>query len=173
MDNSMVTIFKKKIELDISGLGIIFYSPLNANHIKDGEDYLSKSYTREEDVQSHIQKGTIVGFGTESPGKFNLEIFEGYPSNSIFISSEFKLRLGLNCIGRKICFRDLYDLMEWHSSCPEEQILELNNGIYRITLCSNAPSSGILGDDQMIKIYFEKLNEFPKLSTHGIPTLCV
>src|SRR5437016_5156169 len=116
-----------RINLDISGLGIIFHSPKVAEHISDGQDYFTSNYTTEAQVQSHIQDGTIVGFGTGSPGTFILEFHTGYPDEGFLQRCDFKLRLGLRCVGGCVCFRDLYDLLDWHADCPEEQTIELED----------------------------------------------
>ncbi len=163
----------KQIALDISGLGIVFHSPVFAGHIPEGTDYLTSNYTTDEQVQSHIQRGTIVCFGTGTPGSFILEFHSGYPENEFLQSCEFKLRLGLHCSGGVVCFRDLYELMDWHADCPLDHTLELDDGFYHVTLCSNPPASGILGDDQVVQMYFNKLAEFPKLAKQGIPSLCM
>jgi hypothetical protein len=63
--------------------------------------------------------------------------------------------------------------MDWQPECPAEQTIELNDGFYHVTLCSDAPESGILGDNQTIDVFFQKLEAFPTLAKHGIPTLCV
>lgn len=34
------------------------------------------------------------------------------------------------------------------------------------------PSSGVLGDDQVIEVFLQELEELPPLSRSGIPTLC-
>ena len=160
------------MKLDIIGLGLILFSPKHAEMIEPGSDYLSSSYMSEDDVQAHIQKGTIVGFSTGTPGRFSLDFFTGYPSDEILKESDYKLRLGLHCVGGVVCVRDLYDLMDWDPECPKEQMIKLADGYYHVTLCSNIPSSGLLGDDQKIDVYLQLLDEFPDLAKHGIPTLC-
>jgi hypothetical protein len=159
--------------LDISGMGIVFYSPRFAAHIVEGSDYLTSNYTSEQQVQSHIQKGTIVGFGTGSPGTFILTLHSGYPDEDYLQRCEFKLRLGLHCAGGLVCFRDLFDLLQWRAACPRGQLVELEDGFYHVTLCSNLPESGILGDNQTIDMYLQKLDSFPKLAKQGVPTLCM
>lgn len=163
----------KTIVLNISGIGIVFHSPKFAEHIGEGDDYLSSNYTTEEHIQAHIQDGTIVGFGTGSPGVFILKMHSGYPDENYIRKCDFKLRLGLHCSGGSICFRDLYELMDWRKDCPTDQIVELEDGFYHVTLCSNKPKSGTLGDNQIIDVYFQKLDAFPKLSKEGVPTLCM
>ncbi|MEZ5940218.1 MAG: hypothetical protein R3C18_02425 [Planctomycetaceae bacterium] len=161
-----------RIVINISGLGIIMYSPCFAAHIQEGEDYLQNNYMEEADVQRHIQAGTIVGFGTGTPGTFQLQFSSGYPSAEFLNSAELKLRLGLRCRGGQIYVRDLYDLLEWEPKCPESQVISLPDGIYHVTLCSNRPSSGILGDNQIIHVFLQPLETFPALAKHGVPCLC-
>jgi len=159
--------------LDVAGLGIIFYSPKVMVDVAEGTDYLEDKYTTEEQVQSHIQRGTLVGFATGSPGLFAFKFHEGYPNDKVLSASRYKLRLGLHCTGGVVYFRDLYDLLDWHHDCPPEQQLQLEDGVYHVTLCSNRPASGILGDNQVIEFYLKKLDQFPALGKQGIPTLCM
>jgi hypothetical protein len=166
-----VRIDEKEIVLNITGLGIVFHSPLFGKHIAEGQDYLSTNYTTAEQVQSHIQKGSIVGFGTGSSGAFILKFRSGYPDEDFLQKCQFKLRLGLHCLGGKVFFRDLYELLDWHADCPPNRILELEDGFYHVTLCSNRPASGIIGDNQEILVYLQKLNEFPRLAKEGVPML--
>jgi hypothetical protein len=163
---------EREIRLDISGLGILMLSPSAASHISEGEDYLSDHYMTGEQVQKHIQAGTIVGFGTGSSGTFILELAKGYPSEEELAASEFKLRLGIEVKDGRVCFRDLYELLSWTADCPEDRTWSMENGFYHITLCSNTPESGILGDEQRIAIYFNRLPAFPRLANLGVPHLC-
>lgn len=160
-----------EIIIDIVGLGIIVYSPSSAVHIGEGEDYLAAHYWAPADVQEHIQAGTIVAFATSSSGTFLLRFHEGYPSAERLGSADFKLRLGLRSDG-VVVFRDLYELMDWAAEYPPEQSIPLEPGIYHVTLVSDMPTSGVLGDDQVIDMYFQPLDEFPALAREGIPTLC-
>jgi len=163
----------RKIDLEIAGLGIILYSPTFAEHIAEGSNYLRAHYIESAEVQRHIQDGTIVGFGTGSPGNFSLRFHSGYPTDARLREARFKLRLGIHCEGGTICCRDLYDLICWQPECPPEQMIDVDDGIYHLTLCSDPPTSGRLGDGQIIDIHFARLEEFPKLATEGIPTLCM
>jgi len=163
----------REIDLEISGLGIILYSPASAAHIVEGSNYLRAHYVEPTEVQRHIQNGTIVGFGTASPGNFSLRFLSGYPTDARLLQARFKLRLGIRCEGGKVCCRDLYDLICWQPECPPEQMIDVDDGIYHLTLCSDRPPSGRLGDGQIIDIYLAQLEEFPQLATEGIPTLCV
>jgi|GEM_PF-932853 len=161
----------RTIRLEIAGLGIIFYSPKFVEHIADGEDYLESNYTCDEQVQPHIQKGTIVGFGTGSAGTFTLRFHEGYPTAGFVAAAEYKLRLGVECAGGELHFRDLYDLMDWESDCPRDQVLSIDDGVYHVTLCSNLPPSGYIGDSQEIDVYLQPLDELPVLVHDGVPML--
>jgi hypothetical protein len=163
----------KVMTLDVSGLGSVFHCPQAARHIMEGWDYLASNYTTEEQVQSHIQEGSIVGFATGSPGTFILKFHTGYPDEEYLQKCDFKLRLGLECRGGLVCFRDLYELMDWRADCPLDRRLELEDGYYHVTLCSNRPDSGVLGDSQEIEFYLQRLPEFPKLAREGVPTLCM
>jgi len=162
----------REIRLDIVGIGIVFHSPQSAEHIKEGTDYLASSYTSEQQVQAHIQKGDIVAFGTGSPGTFILKFHCSYPDERYLLTCDCKLRLALHCRGGKVCFRDLYELMDWQSECSPNQVIELEDGIYHVTLCSNRPPSGVLGDNQEIHMFLHKVDTFPRLAKEGIPTLC-
>lgn len=160
-----------EIALDIAGLGIILYSPSSATHISEGEDYLEEHFWKPEDVQEHVQAGTITVFATGTPGRFLLRTHDGYPSPAKLAGAEYKLRLGLRSDGL-VVFRDLYELMDWTPEFPPDQVYPLEAGIYHVTLCTDTPASGVLGDDQVVDIYFQALDEFPALASEGIPTLC-
>ncbi|MGA9998452.1 MAG: hypothetical protein WBP93_23765 [Pyrinomonadaceae bacterium] len=164
---------EKTIRVQASGPGIILYSPYAVAHISEGEDYLTTHYMNEQEVQEHIQQGTLVGFGTGSPGDFIIHIRHGYPDEQTLQDADCKLRLGIHVQDHTVCIRDLFDLMDWTAECPPEQQFELEDGYYHITLHSNRPESGILGDNQIIWMYFNKLPSMPALSTQGVPTLCL
>ncbi len=167
----MTDMERREIVLDIAGLGIILYSPSSAAHIGEGEDYLEAHYWKPEDVQEHIQTGSIVAFATSSSGTYILRFHEGYPKPELRATTDFRLRLGLRSDGQVI-FRDLYDLIGWTSAVTEEQTIQLAPGIYHVTLYSNLPASGVVGDDQVVDVYLQLLDEFPALAREGIPTLC-
>lgn len=156
----------------IAGLGIVMYSPSSATGIVEGEDFLSTSFMTDIQIQPHIQAGTIVGFDTSTPGDFVLTFHQGYPTDERIADADYKLRLGLRCDG-VVVFRDLYDLMDWTAEFPADQAITLAAGIYQVTLCSDRPASGIVGDNQGIDVYFQRLERFPALATEGVPTLIV
>src|SRR5512135_2592415 len=115
------------VRLDIQGIGIILYSPFAVAHIGEGEDYLSRHYSDVNGVAPHIRDGTIVGFGTGSPGTFTLQFYAGYPESKALTSLEFKLRLGVQIKDRTLCVRDLYDLLQWTAACPAEQTISVDD----------------------------------------------
>ncbi|HZZ77950.1 MAG TPA: hypothetical protein VFE62_05510 [Gemmataceae bacterium] len=163
----------REIEIDVSGLGIILYSPRHAAHIAEGFDYLRSSYRTLKQVQAHLQDGTIVAFYTGSPGIFFLTLHDGPPPTNRLSQCEFKLQLGLHCAGGQVNFRDLYDLMRWTSECPAEQTAQMLDGYYQVTLCSEMPESSIIGNNQSIDIYFEARNAPSELCfPSGGPHLC-
>ncbi|MDP4177542.1 MAG: hypothetical protein Q8900_04280 [Bacillota bacterium] len=93
----------------------------------------------------------------------------GYPVESNINSAEFKLRLGIEIKDHRMCIRDLYDLISWRRDCPKSQCIDLKNGFYHITLYGDLPSSGILGDDQVIYVYLNRLSSMPVLKYSGVP----
>lgn len=162
----------KNLRLDVAGLGIIFYSPFSAASILEDEDYLEKGFSNPDMVEKQAVEGQIVGVSTGTPGRFFLEVYRGYPEDAIVEKQDFKLRLGVEVRDRALCIRDLFDLLRWESKCPPVQVIELDDGFYHITLLSNMPPSGILGEDQIIQVYLQQLPEMPKLRYNGVPTLC-
>jgi hypothetical protein len=166
-----VTRFGNEMRLLISGPGIVFFSPGAMASIASGTDFFASDFSTEEQVQKHVQAGDVVGFGTGSPGDYILRFHAGYPDAAKIEAAEFKLRLGLQCHNSQVHFRDVFDLMDWSPETPEDQMLALENGIYHVTLCSNRPQSRLLGDDQVIDFYLNRLAEFPRLARQGIPSL--
>lgn len=162
----------KTIEMQIAGFGLIFYSPFCASNIGEGEDYLESDFLNPTDVEAQALQGRIVGVSTSSPGKFILVLHEGYPANEMVDDYKYKLRIAVEVRDRTLCIRDLFDLIDWSAECPREQKLDLDDGFYHITLLSNDPESGILGDDQEVLVYLNKLDEMPKMRYNGVPTLC-
>lgn len=163
--------FQKEIILEITGTGIIMYSDFAVKDIPENYDYLSNNYFEINQVLNHIYNGSIVGFSTGSPGIFILNIKKGYPSSEEICNYDYKIRLGIQIKDNKITFRDLFDLVFWEKECDIEQSIYLENGFYHITICTNIPKSTIIGDNQNIQIYFNSLNEMPKLKYNGIPYL--
>jgi hypothetical protein len=160
------------MKLDISGMGLVFYSPFAARHIKDGEDYLASTFEDPRNVQEQAQRGELVGVNVGTPGSFILSFFDGYPAAEVLERMAYKLRLGIQVRDGRLCVRDLFDLMNWSADSPTTQCLEIEDGSYHLTLLSSDPPSGVLGDNQLILVYLQKLDEFPQLHYEGVPTLC-
>ena len=45
------------------------------------------------------------------------------------------------------------------------------DGYYDVTVCTRLPESGYWGEDQMILMYFNKVDAMPALSWTGVPYL--
>lgn len=163
---------RHKILLSTAGLGIFFYSPFAVAHIHEGEDYFSTSFQNPSKVADHAMKGDIATFCTGSGGDFQLVVYDGNMDDDGVQAAEFSVRLCLEVRGSEVCFRDLYDLMDWNNECPASQKLRFANGYYRITVYSSTPESGIIGNDQIIYLHFEKVNEKPAVKWDGVPQLC-
>jgi len=162
----------REIAVDISGLGLILYSPPAVRHIPEGSDYLNNYFWQAEDVVRHVMECQLTAFGTGTPGSFLLRFRDGPRDEQAAAAADFKLRLGLEVHEGVICVRDLYDLMKWFAECPESQQLPMANGWYRLSVYSSRPVSGILGDNQVIDIHLEPLRAKPKLRWEGVPSLC-
>lgn len=163
---------KHELLLTTAGLGIIFYSPFAVAGIEEGEDYFSNSFQKPNEVAAHAMKGDIATFCTGSSGDFKLVVYDGRLDDDVVQVAEFKIRLCLEVRGSEVCFRDLYDLMDWGKECPSSQRVPLADGFYRVTVHSSTPESGIIGNDQIIYIHFENVGEKPNLKWNGVPRLC-
>jgi hypothetical protein len=160
------------VDLEISGLGIILYSPPAVAHIVPGADYFEEHFWQPNAVAEHVMAGQLTAFGTGSPGRFELRFFVGAPDEWELQSATCKLRLGLQVHGGLICVRDVYDLMDWHPACPPSQQVPTADGWYRLTVYSSPPPSGIIGDGQVVCIYLEPVAGKPALRWEGVPSLC-
>lgn len=162
----------REIEVDISGLGFILYSPPAVHHIAKGSDYLQEHFWEPEDVARHVMDCQLTAFCTGTPGSFRLRFREGPLDQQALDKADFKLRLGLEVHEGKICVRDLYDLLDWVPKCPVSQQLPIADGWYRLTVYSSRPVSGILGDKQTIDIHLQAVRKKPELRYEGVPDLC-
>jgi hypothetical protein len=160
-----------RVTVEIAGLSILVYSPRAADHIGKGEHYLKAQYWEPGDVLRHLRDGGMVSFGVGAPGRYFLELRTGYPEEAALDRADYKLVLGLRVQGQRVCFRDLFDLAEWDPACPIEQTMEAPDGNYYLTVHSDAPESGILGEDQTIWIYFQPVEVLPALQHAGVPSL--
>ena len=161
----------KDISITIDGMGIVIYSSGAMSYVAEGEDFLNKEFWSPEKVAGHIKEGDIIGFNLGSSGTYNLHIRSGYPNEEMNKEYPIAARLGLKVIGQIVAFIDLFWLMEWSKTVPEDQIIMLEDGAYEITVLTKKPGSGIIGDNQDIVIYFEKADEMPKLMWEGVPGL--
>jgi hypothetical protein len=162
----------RKIDIDISGLGFILYSPPAVSHIPEGSDYLEQHFWEPQDVARHVMDCQLTAFSTGTPGSFRLRFRDGHCDEQAVEAADFRLRLGLEVHEGIICIRDLYDLMRWSAECPASQQLPMADGWYRLTVYTSRPPSGILGDNQVIDIHLGPVREKPKLRWGGVPSLC-
>lgn len=100
-----------------------------------------------------------------------MKIREGYPYDEISQEYPISIRLGIDVQDEKICFIDLFWLMEWYDDCPSEQTINVANGYYHVTLLTKKPSSGRWGDEQIIYVFLNKVTAMPELSWNGVPAL--
>lgn len=161
---------EQDINIYISGMGIVFHSGGILKEVKEGQNFFQTDFNQPEQVVAHIKKGDIVGFCTGSGGDYTLKFREGYPDSDIVKRYPMGARLAIIIDDGKLYIKDLFELMDWSSDC--ENILELENGVYHITLCTQVPKSGIYGDDQEIYVYLQELDEMPLLAWEGVPQLC-
>lgn len=135
--------------MEIAGLGIICYSPFAAGQLRAGQDYLTTSFTRPEDVAAHVLRGDITAFCTGSSGHFELVVSDEPLDSAALQGAAFKVRLCLEVRDSQVCFRDLYDLLRWSPHCPDGQSISLAEGFYfsrstprRLPAESSAMASG-------------------------------
>lgn len=159
------------IDLEIVGLGIVFYSPFAVAHIQVGEDYLEPHFWRGRDVGEHINACQISAFGTGGPGRYVLELYDGPLDEQALNSAKAKVQLGIEVRDGTLCFRDLYDFMRWDPDCPADQMVSVADGFYRISVYTSPPDSGILGDGQAVWLHFEARTEKPVLAWAAVPDL--
>lgn len=157
------------IDISIAGMGIVLHSGGVAATIPEKYDYLRNEYWEATKVAEHIQKGDMVGFSTGSPGNYTLKFRDGYPNNQVESEYPIGIRLGICVDDEKIYIRDLYELLEWNKACSKQ--IKVKNGIYHMTLQTQIPESGIVGDKQIIYVYLNKLDEMPQLMWKGVPQL--
>jgi len=125
-----------KIKLDLVGLGIIFYSLKSVEHIKEGERFLMTKYNDAEDVLKYIYNGTLVGFCTCSPGRYILNIHVDDSPLTYITGPDFSLKLCIRVTDNRVFFDDLYALLSWQRDQSEVDSIEIENGIYKVTVDS-------------------------------------
>lgn len=156
--------------LSTDGVGIAIYSPESIG-FNEGDDFFSKEFSTPEMVAGHIKKGDIIGFDTGSSGSFNMKIRSGYPSQELLEQYPVALRLALVVKGGKVAMIDLLGLTEWSDEVPEEQVIDIADGIYHVTVMTRKPASGRLGDNQDIYLFFNPIDAMPELKWTGVPYL--
>ena len=167
MDNKNIA---RDFKLSTDGVGIVLYSA-DAIVCNEGENYFQKEFSSPEKVAEHIARGDIIGFNTGGSGEYNIMVREGYPSEQILNEYPVAIRLALDVKGGKVYIIDLLWLTEWSDEVPEEQTIDLDDGVYHVTVITKRPESGIWGDNQDIYLYFQTIDEMPKLSWKGVPYL--
>jgi hypothetical protein len=159
------------IDLEIVGLGIILYSPFAVRHIPTGQDYLEPHFWKPDDVARHVNACQIAAFGTGSPGRYLLELYDGPLDEKGLASATASVRLGIEVRDDSLCFRDLYDLMRWNPECPAAQAIPVANGFYRITAYTSPSLDDLEGAGQPVWLHFEASSEKPLLSWAEVPDL--
>lgn len=160
------------IELDISGIGIIIYSPWAVAHIEPNSDYLSSDYWEDVDVGNHVRNCSLTALAVGSSGRFRLHISTEPTDIAALQASEFRAALCLEVRDQIVCVRDLYDLMEWEPRCPQIQTFSIEDGFYHISAYTSTPSSGVLGDNQDLYLNFQQVPNKPEITWQGVPQLC-
>ena len=171
IDKGMGSSSNNKVHLDIDGMGIVFYSAETMKDVIPNTDFLSSEFTSPQQIANHIKKGDITAFCTGSSGSFDIHFFEGYPSVDILEKFPVSIRLALDVQGGSIQFCDLFWLSKWNTDFPKNQMIELPDGYYEMTVCTCLPESGCWGDEQTIYIYFNKVDKMPELTWTGVPYL--
>ncbi len=160
-----------KVTLSIDGMGIVFFSAKTMEYVDNNSDFLNNEFNSSDDITRHIQQCDITGFCTGSSGDFNLHFFNGYPNEDILKKFPITAKLGLDVRGGAVQFCDMFWLSRWNTNFPQEQIIQIEDGYYNMTVCTCRPNSGDWGDNQTIYIYFEKTDELPNITRKGIPYL--
>lgn len=167
----MSNIIEKDIEIDIDGMGLVLYSGEAMKYVCKGENFFQEEFATPQKVAEHITKGDIVGFNTGTSGRFNIKIREGYPNSAVDEQFPISIRLAIDVKGNTMSIIDLFWLMDWCDDVPVEQQVQVEEGIYHLTILTRQPNSGIWGDNQDIYIFMNKLDEMPRMSWRGVPQL--
>ena len=164
-------ISRNRLNLEISGLGIVFFSPTSVAHIEEGEDYFDSHFNEPSEVAQHVNECALTCFGTGGPGEYNLEFsLSKYPGAG-YDNSDIAIRLGIEVKDRVLIFRDLYSMLDWDKDFSSDAKFELDNGFYLVTVCTSLPSTGLLGDSQNIKLWFEAKSKKTEINWPGVPML--
>lgn len=162
---------RKSISLEISGFGLIFYSPFAVSGFSEGRDYFALEFEDPYKVERRAKEGGVVALNLGTPGAFVLNVLDGYPSDEVLRNNSIRMRLGIEVRDDLLCVRDLFDLIGWESEVPFGQTLILPSGFYHMTLLTEIPPSGIRGDNQTVYLYLQQLDCMPLLKFEGVPML--
>jgi hypothetical protein len=161
---------KYTVNLSVSGLGIVIYSPFAVQHIREGQDYLQASFLQSGDIARHVNSCTLTAFCTGTPGEFQLIITDEPLDERRVSGAEFVVRLGLEVREQTVVFRDLYDLIRWRHAHDSQQAITVADGFYRLTAYTSFPED--VDAVQMIGLHFERVPARPELHYDGAPQLC-
>lgn len=167
----MGKIICKDVDISVDGIGLVIYSNGAMQYVVEGSDFFAEEFSTPDKVARHIEKGDIVGFNTGTGGKYKIRVREGYPDKEVSDANPISIRLAIDVKGNKVSIIDLYWLMEWSDYVPEEQQIEVEEGIYHLTILTSKPESKIWGDNQEIYLYMSQVNEMPILGWNGVPRL--
>lgn len=159
------------IDLEIVGLGIVFYSPFAVAHIPAGQDYLESHFWNGRDVGDHVNACQISAFATGGPGRYLLELYDGSLDAQALDSGMATVQLGIEVRDGRLCFRDLYEFIRWDPACPAGQVITMADGFYSVRVYTSRPRTGILGDGQTVWVHFEARPEKPVLTWTVVPDL--
>lgn len=113
----------------------------------------------------------IACFCTGNPGDwYHLIVFDGQLDQTAVRAAKHAIRVGIRIQDRTLCFRDLYDLMEWDPHCPTDQQFDFDDGFYRVTVYTTP--EGLDSSDRIVYLHFEKTLVRPELRWDGVPQLC-
>ena len=171
MSDDLMYFVESDIMITIEGMGIVFCSERVASSYEQDYDVFNNEFSRPEQVAKHVLKGDITGFCTGSGGTYTLHFRDGYPDTSVKEIYDTMARLGIEIRGGTMNIYDLFELMEWNNNCPNDRKLRIEDGFYHITLCTCRPTSGIIGDNQEIYVYLNRLDSMPILKYSGVPQL--
>lgn len=168
---------KTDVNLIIDSMGIVLYSKdmVFIKEMQEGRNFFDEEYKDKKQAVSHIKKGDVVGFCTGTSGNFKLKFRYGEPEKEKKDNFPVSIELGIVVKGKKISVVDLFWLMEWEDEscldCPKEQQIEVEDGIYKLTVLTAKPKSGVWGEEQIIYIYMKQQEKIPILTYNDVPLL--
>ncbi len=122
------------IELNAPGLRILFYGPDALNELENGGDY-GRRFPDGKDLVDYINECRIGAVGTRWPQQDYWLHFSTTMDQSVIARASDHARLGVAVSNNRLCVRGSDDLFEWTSTCPEEQVITVPDGVYNVTAC--------------------------------------